>query len=360
LSRVEQVNVAKLGVFNEKIWPQEQSLYAAPVQAIYNVPYTQDWYDLLNSSVDYKAYVTQDDNNLTISYVAAAVLVPNSDKILAGGPSGAMLIDSQNLEMNPIIIDVTKIVDVKFLYVGKDSTIYAVTANDIYTSTNGLIWSKFTRDGLPNNLYSLGGLNNVLAAGTEDGIYFKVPSLDQWVKVLSSTKIVEILTSPDLLFALINGTHIYSSADGATWADLGIIATVQPNVMTKFKSITFVGTNKGLYKDDGTFYGSSIKISFVDVLGIPSDSAALVINDIVADGDRLIVGLSDGSFLILWNNVWTHLTTDLSTIQKIIIANNRIWFFGYDLIAIGEGNGSTINMTSFAGSLIRLSTGAPT
>lgn len=359
LSRVEQVNTTKLGVFNEKTWPQEQFFYATPYQSLYNVPYIQNWYDKINSSIDYKAYVTQDDSNPTIPYVAAAVLVPNSHKILVGGTGGAVLIDSQNLEIDPVIIDINRIVDIKFFYISKDNIIYAITTSDIYISVDGLIWTKFARDGLPNNLYTMGGLNNVLVIGAEDGIYFKTPTLDEWILVLSSTKIVEIVTSPDLLFALVDGANVYSSSDGATWSDLGTITTVQPNVIAKFKSITFVGTNKGLYKDDGTFYGSGIKISFIDVLGISFDSAALVINDIVADGDRLIVGLSDGRFLVFWNNVWTIVTTELDTIQKIVIADNRIWLFGYNLATIGEGSGSTIDMSGFAGSPIRISTGVP-
>jgi hypothetical protein len=357
LSQIQHANIVKMGIFHQKQWPDENLIRGIPYQAKYNVPYNQTWYNELSSTVDWQIQFQQSSVTPSIPYVSSSLYISDESKVFVGG-SGAMLsITSETLEVSEIEVD-SSLLRFKQIYKGPEKT-YAVTEYDLYSSEdNGETWDKESRDGLPNLLYSIGIVNQTRVLGTENGLYFKTDLLDEWVLGLASTSPVEIIVVPDILFAIVDNT-VYYTGDGANWSQSGQAQTLSIHAFDKFKSLIFVGTDSGLYKDDGTFYGSGATLSLVDIFSSPSESIDIVVNDVVSDTDRLIVGLSDGRVAILYNNVWTVLTgSNLTVIHKILAVGDRIWFFGDNMLSIAEGTGSSLNFTSFVGSPVLVNTGA--
>jgi hypothetical protein len=357
LSQVQQVNVTKLGIFNQRHWPGEQKKLATPYQAVYNVPFDSSWYDVLNSTVDWQVIDENDSVSPTLPYASTAAYLPLSGKVLVGGPTGAFSIDVETFDIDFVRIDGDGSVEVKQFYV-KGDTVYALTATDIYTSENeGVVWTRLDRIGLPNRLYSIAFIRDALIVGAEDGIYYRISEADGWVKAIAATEPVEILYDPEVVFALVGNT-VYFSNDGVNWVASGSRQTVQINALKKFKSIIFAASDEGLYKDDGTFYGSGATLSLVDILDNTIESKKLVVNDIDTDANRLLVGLSDGRLAVLEANAWFVIDeTLLKAVHKVLVIGEQIWLFGYDLFTVFTGEGSSFgSMTAYP---MKLTTGVP-
>lgn len=363
LSQVEQSNVVKLGIFNEKVWPGQQAQYSTPFQAKYNHPTNKEWYDVLNSTVDWQIQIDKSSTNPSLPYVSDAIHVINTNEVLVGGPNGLFKIDVDTLDIDLVYIDGNSSLEIKQLYSYND-VLYVVTLNNLYRSNdNGQTWSKLSRDGLPNDLLSMAAVNNNLVLGTESGIYFKKLSseISGWSVGLQSTDRVEIIIDPNILFALV-GQQVYFSTDGSRWLPSGNEQSLQINTMSKFKSLIFIGTPLGLYKDDGTFYGSGGSLSLVQTKSTLSDSKSFIVNDIVSDGSQIITGLSDGSILYLNNNTWEFIDdSPLKSIQKLILVDDQLWAFGYQSLLIFQTSAtdSGNSLSKIIERPVRLSTGVP-
>jgi len=388
LSQVQQINIVKMGLFNERIWPGEQVTEGSPYQAEFHVPSDKSWYDSLNSSVDWTISSHVETINPTITHVASAIHIADIGSVLIGGTNGAYLINATTFNFTPVIIDSTKNINVKHIY-SKNSKIYVVTEEDIYVSSdNTETWIKIDRTGLPIGLFVMASIHNALLVGTTNGIYYQLSEEDGWTLAIESDKPVEIMYDPDLVFAIVDSKPYYSS-DGINWISTGTTILNSINGLSKFKGIIFAATDKGLYKDDGTFYGSNAVLSLVDTMADIPESKLLSVNDIASDGERLLVGLSDGRALMLDTGGWQIINDlPLKAVHKVLVVDSQIWLFGYDLLLVlidmgaaialmwkiftapdwddfdaeewdtfdGTGQGVLISYTSYP---IKLTTGAP-
>jgi fibronectin type 3 domain-containing protein len=349
LSQVQHINIVKLGTFNQRTWPNEQKRLSTPYQAKYISPGDSEWYDTLNSSIEWDIVSQNATVNGTLPYVSTAVYLSETGDILAGGPTGAIRINAATIDIEIIAIG-DGLPEIKQFYVAAE-VIYCVTATDLFSSSDdGTVWTKVDRFGLPNRLFSFSQIHGTLIVGGEDGIYYKSSLTDGWKLALASPEPVEILYDPDLIFAIVNNT-VYFTSDGVDWVVSGNKQTSQINSLAKFKSMMFVATEGGLKKDDGTFYGSGANLSLVNIIGTLEASAAITVNDIDSDGTSLVVGLNDGRIVYLNGSAWTSIENiPLKTIHKVLIVPNQIWLFGYDLFVVLSGSaiGTTLDSGTFA------------
>jgi len=231
----------------------------------------------------------------------------------------------------------------------RDNYVYIITDKNIYESTNyGLNWSLFNRLGLPNILCRIGFVANNMVIGAEDGLYYKSSSQMDWAKARDSSVPVEVISDPDLLFAVIDGS-IHITGDGYNYTDLGIGSDLNISVMKRFKSAFYVATDIGLYTDSASFYGQDPKLYLIDVEENSAQSGPLSINDLYSNSNNLLIGISNGSYYLMEGGEFNFKEfTRLDAIHQVLIVNNNIWLFGYDLLEIPD--------TDYP---IRLSTGVP-
>ncbi len=335
LSEVQQSNIVKLGIFNETYWISEQNVLSTPWQAFYNTPETPADYDILNSSFAYALEVSVDNINFVLPYAATVLYISETRQVFVGGAGGAYSISVETLEISEIVIDANKVLTIKQFYKVFD-IIYALTSYDIYSSSdNGLTWTVILRDGLPNELFSIVYLNNTLVVGGSDGIYFRGPEQDVWTSGVTSFNPVEIMIAPDMVFAVIDN-NLYFSTNGSNFILGGEFDSIlQINDLTRFNSLVFAATNSGLQFDNGTFYSGMTSLAVINTLGNLGLSGAIKVNNLDSNEDLLVAGVSDASFLITTGSEYIVIEdAPLDSIQNVLIVNENIWVFGYNLVAI--------------------------
>jgi hypothetical protein len=358
LSQVQQSNIVKLGIFNEKTWPGQQGNFVTPWQSTYIVPRDRSWYDMLNSSVDYGLEASSSETNFTLPYAATTLYVSDERKVLAGGYGGLLSIDIDNFDTNVITVDLDRDVIVKDLEIVGDD-IYLIDDLNIYKSSDGgLVWVRQNRTGLPDHLYSFGFIANVFLVGAEDGLYFRTEQQDEWSRALESSTPVEVMLGPDLLFAVIDNSNLYRTANGIAFVWAGEFKDYRINTISKFRSMIYAATSKGLRKDDGSFYGGSAGLSLVNMYGDAIASASVVVNDVDSSSELLVAGISDGSFAVMQSSGFVIVTNaPLDTIQNVLIQDSRLWLFGYDRLVIYDDIDTTPQL--LLGYPMQLSTGVP-
>lgn len=336
LSQIQQINLIKLNTFNKKTWGESQSTVSSLLQSDIIIPIGDEWFDTLNSTVN---YVEQNYNNnisLSLLYPSSVFLDDSGEFVLVGGHGGSLKINTDTLDITQLNIPINS-EDIVKQIIKRNGIIYILTNSEIYSSSDdGYSWEKIDGSGLPNNLYSIGYVSNNLIIGAEDGIYYRASDDTDWDKNIASNSPVEVLYSPDLLFAIIDNSF-YISGDGYNFKDLGIDETYNIVKIIKMLSRTYIATTSGLYSDEGTFYGPNPSLSLVDVLEDPNQSRLLSINDIYAAENKMLIGLNNGSYYELKNNQF-HLKEQfaMNSIHKILYINNKVWAFGYDLLQISN------------------------
>ena len=343
--------MVKLGLFSEKLYPDEQELLNPLVQFKTAIPIDNIWYDTLNSTINYDVQEFNEDITLSINYPSAATYISETGKILVGGKGGVLSIDKDSIEI--VEVDFGSIDDQMVRSIFQDSNtgyIYILTDNNIFLSLNyGETWEEYNKRGLPNNLYSIGIITNNLIVGAEDGVYIKLSDSDaiDWEKVKDSTAPVEIIHSSNILFIVIDG-KIYLSVNGFTYTDTGIGENLDiTDIDRDGFIITYVSTNQGLYSDNGTFNSLSPELEAIDLGDLLGENDT--VNDTITDGSKIIIGLSNGSYGLIEDSVLSDGTeTSMDSIHKVVIVDNEEWLFGQNVFKI-----LSLDYT------IRLSTGVP-
>lgn len=351
-----QSNVVKLGIFAEKKWPGQQQSSGGLYQSKFLVPRSTQLYDTFNSTVDFKERDYNKDVSLSLPYATSVAYVEDEGLIFAGGKGGLLSIDVEDLKINNIKlpIETTPYVKQVKYYRG---TLYVLDSNKLFASDDGgNSFYEIVRSGLPNELFSLGILNTTLIVGTKAATYYKTPQMSRWLTAFEdeTNEPIEIIHDPDLIF-IVSDQSIYSSPDGIIYKKTGKNQGKQINAFSKFRTITYAATDEGLQQDSGSFYGEGARFSLINVLNNRSDSRDLIINHIDSNDEILVAGISDGRFIHLKDGLYTvYDDAPLQTIQKCIIADGKIWLFGYDSFAFIDD--AILGNMSRA---IRLSTGAP-
>lgn len=354
LSQVQQTNIVKLGVFNEKQYPAEQAELSTPFQSTYVVPRSMVSYDSLNSDIDFSLNVENSTVTESLPRAADAIYLAEANRVLAAGRTGVMIVDPNSLDIDFVKIGTDDEPFAKQLLANFDD-VYALTDKNVFVSgDNGSNWTVLNRTGLPNKLFSFAILNNNFVVGAEDGIYFRSDIERLWKRQVESTNPVTVMFRPDLLFAFVDG-DVYSSANGTDFIKLvsinltGLEVNAVVNAVVKFKSIIFTATNSGLRSDGGTFYSETPAFKLEDVLGDLVLSESIGVNHLFVDGDRMIIAIDDGRYAVLQDEEYTVFSdSNLSSVHQSLVVNNDIWLFGFDELKIPA-----------IASPIRLSTGAP-
>tara|TARA_Y100000310_G_scaffold340614_1_gene437070 strand:+ start:7598 stop:13234 length:5637 start_codon:yes stop_codon:yes gene_type:complete len=350
LSQVQQANIVKLGIFNEKKYPGEQTDLSTPFQSTYVVPHNMASYDHLNSDIDFSLSVENSTVTTALPRAADALYLSEADRVLVVGSNGLTIVRPSNLDIDFVKIGTADEPFAKQLLVNFDK-IYALTDKNVFVSEdNGSTWTVLDRTGLPNKLFSLAIIHNNFVVGAEDGIYFRSEIETLWTRRVEATNPVTILFHPDILFTFVDG-DIYSSANGADFVKLANfnLTGLEINAVVKFKSIVFTATNSGLHSDGGTFYSETPTFKLEDVLDDSVLSEDIGINDLYVDTNRLIIALDDGRYAILQDEKYSVFTdNNLDVVHQALVVKDDIWLFGFDHFKI-----PSIDLP------ILLSTGAP-
>jgi len=341
LSQVQQVNIVKMGLFVEKLYPGEQTDINPLLQMETLLPEEgDDWYDSLNSTINYIEEITYDDVSLSIWYPSAVLYVSETESVLVGGEGGVLSIEKNTLEIEELGIEGIGDKLVKSIFRHNDN-IFVLTENKIFISDDyGVIWTEYSRSGLPNNLYSMGSIAGSLIVGAIDGVYIKMSDSDaiSWEKVKDSEKPVEIIYTSNILFLVIDG-KIHITVNGFTYSDTGVGKKSETGEgedlditdIERFGFVnTYVSTNQGLYSDNGTFNSLSPVLQEVDLGELKGDDDT--VNTITTNSvDKIVIGISSGSYGVIENDILSQNDqSSLDTIHKILIIDDDIWLFGQD------------------------------
>lgn len=359
LARTQHSNLIKLGIYAKSKDANIESSNSPPYQSTYIVPVNQNWYDVLNSTIDYSLQIEQANLGLSLPYASDVLHLTSDDRVLVAGVGGILSIDTFSLDIDEVSFPRSdgKPQDVRSIK-QYDDTIFAITASRVYKSSDsGLSWIEVDRSGLPRGLYSFASINGRYLIGADDGVYYRSFSQDIWTKAIESKNPVEIMADPDLVFVVVDD-QIYSSPDAINFTSTGDPLSVTINELQRYKSLLFAATDKGLRKDDGTFYTSNGAFSLADILNDREDSSSVVINDVAGDSDKIVAGTGDGRLAYLMNNTYTVVETPLDSIHKVVVVNGDMWVFGYDLFIIipDPKVGNSVVETEYP---IRLSSSVP-
>jgi len=348
LSQVQQVNIAKLGIFTERQWPGQQVQLSTPYQMQSVVPSGIDWYDTLNSTINYEERHSIGAPSLSLQYVTSAIYVEEINSIFAGGEGGVLRIHADTLDISEVDFTSVSGQRVKQIFRNNDN-IYILTETYIYLSQDfGSTWEEVTREGLPNNLYSIGSAGNNLVIGASDGIYVKSSSIFKWERSLQTSEPVVVMLTSNLLYVVINRT-IQVTSNGYFFTDYNVGSNLDITELVRYDFITmYVATKQGLYSDNGSLNSSNPKLTEIDLSNFIDSDAT--INDIDTDNlTKTVIGTSSGMYVLIENNFSrAKMDISLETIHKLLVINGEVWSFGYDLLQVPSLDYP-----------IRLSTGVP-
>jgi len=248
-------------------------------------------FDRFNSTIDYAVQSSQPDIG-TAALVGTCLLDVSSTQFWIGSDQGIFVLNpsaafvvSQNITVggpgNPV----------RSLYrFGVD--VLAATGNGIWDVTTS---TKNLGNGLPSEVFVVSSVNNVLIAGTSDTVYYSDSLSDvpysTWFRaaftqattttaVAVSGNCAAILSQNGTAYAAIGGS-LFSSEDGKAWRLVYSFTdtTIEITAMSFFADSLILGTNKGVYNDDGT--ARSNVVSFrMELLESTILASTLHINDV--------------------------------------------------------------------------------
>lgn len=362
LSQVQQTNLVKMGLFTEKIYPDEQESISPLLQSKMFIPNSDDFYDILNSTINYDEQEVNDNTTLSINYPSAVHYISETNLILVGGEGGVLSIDKNTLEINEVDFgSINSNVMVRGI-LRRNNEVFILTDDEIFNSSdNGETWMEYNRNGLPNQLYSIGNINGNLVVGADDGIYIKLSDSEaiSWEKVKDSKTPVEIMYSSNILFVVVGevdeqdpakiNKKIFITGNGFTYSDTGLGSNLDIVDIDRNEFVnTYVSTKQGLYSDNGSFNSLEPKLQDISLGELLQEGDT--VNNTTTDGyDKIVIGISNGSYGVITNDILNIKEgTSLDVIHKVLIIDNDEWLFGQNLFKV-----------PFLDYPIRLTTGAP-
>ena len=348
LSQVQQINISKLGIFTERQWPNQQENLSTLYQMKNIIPVDDNFYDTLNSTINYEEQVAKGDISFSVSYPSSIIYIKEIESILVGSRGGVLSINVVNLNIEEVNFGNIETQMVRQIF-RENNNIFILTDKQIFLSVDyGITWNEYGRNGLPNQLYSIGSIGNNLVIGADDGIYIKSSIVQNWGKSVSSNSPVTVMLSSNMLFVVLNRT-IQISSNGYFFTDTKLGADLDITELTRYNYNTiYISSKQGLYSDNGTLNSTNPELKKIDLSNFIEDEDT--INDVATDNiNKTIIGVSNGSYVLIENNIMSYgLNSYLTTIHKLIIVNDEIWLLGYDLLKVPYLNYP-----------IRLSTGVP-
>ena len=311
-------------------------------------------FNRFDSTIDYTLQSEQSNIGRNALLPLSALEVVN--ELWVGTENGifALNTSSSNLQLNRTLQvgpPNNSIKDLNFF----SGDVWAITNAGIFTSDdNGASFVKNPGNGLPDRLFTMCSLNNVIIIGTNDGIYYcdqdnLTPPYSVWFKAtfVEGTKTQQLfVTEPCYSFTVGRGAAyagigrgVYISIDGKAWSHIfdfpiGIVI----NKLVFYANQLFVGTNQGVYSDDGSARSpnASFKLQFLE-LTLNNQFAT---NDLFVATDGNVTSLyavgNRGNVYHLANQVWSKTQiSGISAIQKfVIVTGPKQIAFSNDLIFV--------------------------
>jgi fibronectin type 3 domain-containing protein len=364
-------NIIKTGIFFERQYPGIfRSMDVSNIKSKYNTAYTRDWYDILNSTIDYNV-IDESENTPVCSVPYCMAWFGNEDpyfnnKLWIGTD---VTIFEYTVDFNGVTTFERTIsppgIDSEIRAIILNNTsIYVIANNKIYLSENyGITWSLFSTENLPEYLYSLGICINNMIVGTNDGVWWNTDNYSEFSRsnifyssLLSSNEKIEAEKSfvssvfnieIDNYVFLESRKNFFISQSGAEFIAIGPINLNSVSIVNKiysYKNLLWVATDKGLYCDAGTAFSEKIAFS-LQLIKPTGYESIIAVNDITSsikeintEHEALYVGGDDGSVYRYKAGIWKEYQTSLLSVHKMILIEdfeeNYIVAVGYNNIVI--------------------------
>jgi|GEM_PF-3794338 len=329
LSEVNQVNELKEGLFLER----DAILDPVPVlQTKYHIPFDRSWYSVLDSTVDYSEQINCVNLGVSFFYPTVVNYYAASGKVFVGYNRGLVSIDIDTLDVTSINFNdnQNEYVNDIFVYSG---TLYVLTDMRLYASSDyGTTWAEQEVYGLSGLFRRMWSFNNMLLFATNQGIFWKYDSDNNWERVSLLSNVEQFITDKGV-FALA-GNKLYYSENGYQWAEKGSFGSVTVTQVQILNTLAFLPTNKGLRHDGTSRFGDSLGTTLIDLEGNTEVSVELKINSIAtnSDNNQYIAGGKNGYYYTwdLGSGTITKTASGMDSIYKIIYVNGKYWMFGND------------------------------
>ena len=354
LQRVAISNFIKAGIFFEK---QNHYMFdrynVENIQSKFYSAYTSEWYDKINSTIDYTSILKTENGSLSRFATSFAVIDTEdpyvSAKFWIGTDKSIIeyVIDGDSIFINnKIMLDnFPNDIFVREIYKYQNS-IYVVFEKEqkshIYKTTDlGENWGNIDTINLPDLIYNFKIINGTMIACTESGIFYSDNSFGGWYKsILSSTdgansdspqvqafdSTIKNIYQGVFLIAESN-RYIYTSGQGIEFQNIGRIINNDCKVVNKiirFKNLTFVATDKGLYNDGNSVLSKNVQFGLeTSIEDSAENSAELKINDICSGQNSLYCCATNGKIYRRYEQdekIWSnYFVPDFGPIHKIFL-----------------------------------------
>lgn len=297
-------------------------------------------FDRFNSTIDYKIESEQLDIG-TRSLIPLSALEVSSD-LWVGTENGIFVLDPTaatpfSISKTIAIGDDNPIRDMKFF----NGDVWLVTRTGIYmTDDGGITFEQNDGNGLPSLLLTFASLGNIAIVGAGDGIYYsdssnQAPPYSIWFRAafVEGSSVEEVfVTSPCNAITVSEGVayagigdSVFVSIDGKTWSrevtfDEGTTITA----IVSYAKRLFVGTNKGIYSDDGSTRSATPAFRLEQINATTTESEEFSVTDLFVRTDGTVTSLyATGNRNRIYrfvNGAWTNTEiSGISAIQKFII-----------------------------------------
>lgn len=360
MSRVAYTDLIKLGILFESRHNYLFSRYnVSNVQSKFYAAYNNTWYDMLNSTIDYNLIVeteaTGESRFSTVMrlftedpYFYEKIWVGTDSDILQFGFNSSMeLVFESTIQPNPVssmfILDI---------WSADGSSIYVIGAEQetrkshIYvTSDFGSSWTELETINLPTEIYTFRLLNGNKVVSTSDGLFYcdnqfqtyrpsDIVLSDNLGSGSESATVAKgrifnidvqqfgVIESERWFYQTSNGIELFGLAGQLT---LNNVTTVSKIV--RFKNLTWIATDKGLYNDGNSVLTESMAYALQDIENDIAKSATISVNDIAYGRDAIFCGASNGKIYRYWDdpedtldNYWAqYQVSSFGPIHKMII-----------------------------------------
>lgn len=364
LGRVHYANLIKTGITLE--WKHNylfDRYDISNVQSKFYASHTNDWYDQLNSTVDWRSVIKVSSLS-NVRFVTSAHLFTEdpyfSVKIWAGTDNGVVQIDLTD-DGEVEIEDILELPDgcnfVRDIYAQSDSQVYIVSEDSrrrskIFKTTNyGHSWIEISTTNLPSRIYQFAILSGTPMVGTSEGVFYSDPTYLGWFRgdfTLSSSLGVSDsdfnsrqqspcfnLSRSEFVIGEVGGM-VFFSVQGieyfvprllfATNATTGIRRI---NKMLRHRHNTYIATDYGLYNDGNSILSEQMATS---LQYLESGSSTIEINDIVSGEWAIYAAGGNGKIYRFTNhedyggfNEWLQFSVpSFGPIHKMVLYENPI------------------------------------
>lgn len=374
LARSAYTNLIKSGIFIEN---QHNYLFdrynASNIQSKFYAAYTNSWYDILNSTLDYQI-ITSVPNLPEMRFPNVVALFDEdpyfSQKIWVGTDDDISQFgfNSDNeLELQRFIRPGDVSMFIWDIWSPNGSDIYVVAAEQesgkghiYFTSNYGASWTEEETINLPNQIYRFRIINGTRVVTTNEGVFYNDNSFGTYFKsdavpsdnLIDSTLSLAAFTQST--FNMIKSTFLivesdrwfYTSGSGleffAIAGQLSFNNVTVINTILRHKNLTWIGTDKGLYNDGNSLLSDSVQWGLQTTLEDSLQSSTNVtINDMVAGVDALYAGSGSGKIYRYFDegdgsgNQWTkYQVSNFGPIHRMILLEDidRLVIFSYNKV----------------------------